>query len=227
MMRDRDAASNASKTVERTCPHRQLATKHQDICLPAKDPVLQHRVLAFETLLSARMASRLVAAQASIGQLELALREASEDAIHDPLTGLLNRRGMDEVFAREAVQACQFGHPLALALIAFDNAKRVNDPHRREFGDTAFIYLSKVIAETLISTVFIFRWSEEGFVVLIPGGDHAAAEIAMDRLKTAIASFPAITCPFRLAIRIGIVVWQVGESLEQLLERAGSAIAHD
>ena len=88
MIRDLDAASNACNTVVRTCPHRKVATNHLDICLPAIDPVLRHRVIPFEKLQCARIASRLTAAQALIADLELALRAAGENAIHDPLTSL-------------------------------------------------------------------------------------------------------------------------------------------
>jgi len=74
MIRDLDAASNVCNTVARTCPHRKTATNHQGICLPVIDPVLRHRVIPFEKLQCARMASRLIAAQSLIGDLELALR---------------------------------------------------------------------------------------------------------------------------------------------------------
>jgi hypothetical protein len=88
MIRDLDAASSAGNTVAQTCPHRKLATKHQDICLPVIDPVLRHRVIPFETLQCTRIATRLAAAQALIGDLELALCAAGENAIHDPLAGV-------------------------------------------------------------------------------------------------------------------------------------------
>jgi hypothetical protein len=88
MIRDLDAASNACNTVARACPHRKLATKHKDIGLPVIDIELRHRVIPFETLQCARIASRLTAAQALIADLELALRAAGENAIHDPLTSL-------------------------------------------------------------------------------------------------------------------------------------------
>ena len=88
MIRDLDATSNACNTMARTCPHRKMATNHQDNCLPVIDPVLRHRVIPFENLQCARIASRLTAAQALIADLELALRTVGENAIHDPLISL-------------------------------------------------------------------------------------------------------------------------------------------
>jgi hypothetical protein len=88
MIRDLDAALTACNTVARTCPHRKMATNHQDICLPVIDLVLRHRVIPFENLQCARIASRLTAAQALIADLELALRTAGENAIHDPLSSI-------------------------------------------------------------------------------------------------------------------------------------------
>ena len=62
------------------------------------------------------VASLLAAAEVRIAELETALREVGEHASHDPLTGALNRRGFNEVFAREAARARRSGRPLALAL---------------------------------------------------------------------------------------------------------------
>jgi hypothetical protein len=65
-----------------------LAIKRQDIGLPVIDPSPRHRVIPFEMLQCARTTFRLAAAQALIGDLELAMRATGENAFHDPLIGV-------------------------------------------------------------------------------------------------------------------------------------------
>jgi diguanylate cyclase len=175
-------------------------------------------------MLRSQALARLTATEARIAELETALREGSEQASHDPLTGVLNRRGLLEEFGREAARARRMRAPLAVALIDLDDFKAINDRHGHAVGDVALVHLTRVLAQTLRPTDVCGRWGGTEFVVLMPGADHDAAKRALARAQKAIAGHD-MAPPLALFFSADVVVGASGESLEQLLARADGSRA--
>lgn len=188
------------------------------------EPLVRRRVRRDAAVIRDGVVLQLFAAQARIAELEAALREAGEAASHDPLTGVLNRRGLNEAFAREAARARRANQPLALVLIDLDDFKGVNDHYGHAVGDAALVHLTRTIAETLRPTDLCCRLGGDELVVLMPGTDHAAAERAMTRLQSAVTTQPVADTPVTLAFSAGVVLIQRGESLTQMLARADRAV---
>ena len=172
----------------------------------------------------AGMASKLAAAEARIALLESALRKVNRLASHDPLTGAFNRRGMNEVFSREAARAQRTGLPLAVALVDLDDFKLVNDRYGHAVGDAALVYLTRAIGATLRPTDSCCRLGGEEFVVIMPGADQGAAQQALVRLQMVLDGRPIADTSLRLAFSAGVVLVRRGESLEQVLARADCAV---
>ncbi len=170
------------------------------------------------------IASQLVAAEARIVALEAALRKVSKLASHDPLTGVCNRRGMNEVFSRESARAQRTCRPLALALVDLDDFKRVNDRYGHAVGDAALVFLTRAIGETLRPTDTCCRLGGEEFVVIMPDADHVAARQALLRLQAALDEKPIADTSLTLAFSAGVVLSRRGESLDHLLGRADCAV---
>jgi diguanylate cyclase (GGDEF)-like protein len=223
MVCQRVAFSRAENTATPQDQRGASATESQVPRAPVMGLGVRHRVMPYESMLRGHALSRLVAAEARIAELETALREVGEHASHDPLTGAMNRRGINEVFAREAARARRSGQPLALALIDLDDFKAINDRHGHAVGDAALIHLTQVLAATLRPTDLCCRWGGEEFVVLMPGADRAAAKRALARVQKAIVVQPMST-PVTLAFSAGVVLSQNDESLEQMLLRADRAV---
>jgi len=192
--------------------------------LPVMGPIVRHRVIPYESLLSSRVLSRLAAAEARIVDLESALREADQNATRDPLTGAFNRRGMNEVFAREAAHAQRTAQPLALALIDLDDFKSINDKYGHAVGDIALVQFARVITETLRPTDLCCRWSGGEFVVVMPGAGRVFAKRALARVQAAITAQPVAAMPVPLTFSTGVAVSQNSESLERTLARANRAV---
>jgi diguanylate cyclase len=221
---DRFALHTTENGVAKNSPRRApgLASRHSRV--PQSVPVARHRVGRYESLPSAGLAAQLASAEARVAELETALREASEAARHDPLTGVLNRRGMNESFAREAARAARNGQPLAVAIIDLDDFKRVNDLHGHTVGDAALVHLARLMSETLRPTDLCCRIGGEEFVVVMPGADRGAAQRALARLQAVMAVRPVADTPVTLAFSAGVVLGQRGESLDEMLMRADLAV---
>lgn len=192
--------------------------------LRVADPMDRRKAVLPQGVRQDAVAMRLAAAEARIAELESALREAGEHASHDPLTGALNRRGLQEAFTRESARAQRTGEPLAVILLDLDDFKNINDQYGHAIGDATLIHLTKVIAETLRPTDICCRWGGDEFVVLMPGADREVAKRALARVQSIIVTLSDITTPVSLTFSAGVVLSQDRESLEQLLLRADRAI---
>ena len=188
--------------------------------LPLVAPLVREPVVRYQSQLRDGVALRLAQAEARIAELESALRKAGEIASHDPLTGALNRRGLNEAFARETARAMRAGQPLMLVLLDLDDFKAVNDRHGHAVGDAALVHLVRVMGATLRPTDVCCRLGGEEFVVLMPGSDRAAAVKVMARLQVALAASEVPGAPLTLAFSAGVVLARRGDSLAQLLARA-------
>ncbi|MFN3346500.1 MAG: GAF domain-containing protein, partial [Candidatus Bipolaricaulaceae bacterium] len=84
--------------------------------------------------------------------------ELREQAIRDPVTGLYNRRFLDEVLRREVARAERYGHALSLILIDINNFKAINDRYGHLVGDEALRRVAKALRENIRRVDYIFRW---------------------------------------------------------------------
>ena len=216
-------ASSHANAVAQTSGN-QLSDRQETARFSAFVPENSHPVTGCEPVIRDGVAAQLAAAKVRIAELEFALREAGEIASHDPLTGVLNRRGMGEAFSREVARAQRSRQPLTLALIDLDDFKRVNDGFGHAVGDAALVQLTRVIRQTLRPTDICSRLGGEEFVVIMPGSDRAAATRALDRLQAAILMQPVSGTSVTLSFSAGVVLVQHGESLDQALVRADRAV---
>lgn len=86
----------------------------------------------------------------------------------DALTGLTNRRGIDERIADELARAERYDHPLSLLLLDLDDFKHVNDRDGHAAGDDALRAAAQVIRESLRSIDIPARYGGEEFLVILP-----------------------------------------------------------
>lgn len=114
------------------------------------------------------MRQRVQEAEKEISRLQEELAETSEMVRHDALTGVLNRRGMDEALEREVARARRHQGLLCIALLDVDNFKRINDSLGHEAGDAALVHLAHVVKETIRPQDTLARYGGEEFVILLP-----------------------------------------------------------
>jgi len=107
-------------------------------------------------------------AEARIRELEKELEETSDLVRHDQLTGVLNRRGLEDMFNKEVARATRHDTALCIALLDIDNFKKLNDSMGHDAGDQALIHLAKVCRDTLRPQDTVARYGVEEFIILLP-----------------------------------------------------------
>lgn len=118
-----------------------------------------------------------------INELQEELDSASKLVRHDQLTGVLNRRGLEEAFEKEAARAARRKTPLCVGLLDIDNFKKLNDSLGHDAGDAALIHLATVIRETMRPQDTCARFGGEEFVILLPDTSLDDAQKALVRLQ--------------------------------------------
>lgn len=121
--------------------------------------------------------------EARIQELERELETTSDLVRHDQLTGVLNRRGLEETFAKEAARATRHDTTLCVALIDIDNFKKLNDSMGHDTGDEALIHLATICRETLRPQDTVARYGGEEFIILLPETSLEDSVVALTRLQ--------------------------------------------
>jgi diguanylate cyclase (GGDEF)-like protein len=122
-----------------------------------------------------------VAEHLGLALAKLKLQEAlQQQSVRDPLTGLFNRRYLEESLAREVQKAQRQGQSLGVLMVDLDHFKQVNDRNGHEAGDAVLREMGKVFGRQIRTGDIICRFGGEEFAILLPG---AAAETAWKRAE--------------------------------------------
>lgn len=172
------------------------------------------------------MRSRVIESEQAVARLQTELSSASELVRHDPLTGALNRKGMDEALEKEMARLRRQGGRLSLALLDVDNFKKLNDTQGHAAGDAALTHLAAVVRETVRPEDTLARYGGEEFVVLLPNTDLDEAVAAMTRVQRELTRKIFMHQNDRILITFSCGVAETGndESPEEVLKRADAAM---
>ncbi|MDV6375925.1 diguanylate cyclase [Deinococcus arenicola] len=112
-----------------------------------------------------------------------------QQSIRDPLTGLFNRRRLEDELAAQTAHATATGSPLSLIAIDVDHFKRLNDTFGHDAGDAALVRLSAALRELAPAGSTPARPGGEEFSLLLPGYDLTAATAVAERLRAEVAAW--------------------------------------
>ncbi|MEN8177002.1 MAG: diguanylate cyclase [Pseudomonadota bacterium] len=111
-------------------------------------------------------------------------------AVHDQLTGLYNRRVLEERLSDEVDRAVRYNHSLSVFMLDIDHFKRINDNHGHPAGDIALTTLASILEKTTRKTDFLARYGGEEFVVILPETPLDTALLLAERLREEVSNQP-------------------------------------
>jgi diguanylate cyclase (GGDEF)-like protein len=179
----------------------------------------------FYMMLSHSLAKKLrLMTSRSHKQLDRVEREASTD----PLTGLANRKRLDEFLAGTAPASARSGKPFSLIMADVDHFKRYNDANGHPMGDVVLTKISMILQSNIRSGDLAARYGGEEFVVVLPNCDADNAAQIAGKLRAAVEgeSFPqASSQPLgRVTATFGVATDDGTGDTENLLKRADQAL---
>lgn len=160
--------------------------------------------------------------EAELAKLHQELDRVSEQARHDPLTGALNRKGLDEAVEKELSTMRRKEQPLCVALLDIDNFKKLNDSMGHDTGDQALKHLATVARECMRPQDTLARYGGEEFVILLPDTPLENGIEAMTRLQRELTKrfFLAGTEKILITFSAGVAQVAEGESAPDAMKRA-------
>lgn len=149
-------------------------------------------------------------------------------AIVDSLTGLNNRKWINDTLPKMIERSAKGGGPLTVGMIDIDHFKSFNDTYGHQAGDYVLSNVSKTYKDNIRPTDFVARYGGEEFTLIFPNQTKEEALKASERVRKAIMALK-LTTPTgvklpQITISIGLAELKGAETMEQLIERSDKVL---
>lgn len=173
-----------------------------------------------------------VVTMGDVTRLRTDLDRARIQAITDDLTGLYNRRFVNEELARKVLLSARTGTDLAVVMIDVDHFKAINDLYGHQSGDRVLAAVAQVIKESLRPSDTVARYGGEEFLVMCAGTDKQGGMVLAERLRRNIARCRIVVdgTVVSVTVSVGVAAVQVGtdtgkdDAIERILREADKAL---
>ena len=143
--------------------------------------------------------------------------ETKSVSLHDPLTGLANRRFLEIQLEKSFEAAKRYGQNLSGIMLDIDHFKRYNDTLGHPEGDRLLVRIAHILTAEMRKSDYVFRYGGEEFLVLLPDTELLMARDAAERLRAAVEREAGIT------ISLGVAVYQERMPDKETLVKAADA----
>jgi diguanylate cyclase (GGDEF)-like protein len=161
--------------------------------------------------------------------LEQRTRELERMALTDPLTGLFNRRAVDELARFELKRHARYPSPLAIGYVDVDRFKDINTTYHHPGGDEVLRQLARVLLSSVREVDTVGRVGGEEFLVMARETGLAGAAVLAERIRSNVAGtvIPYKAKRIAVTVSVGFAVAEVGASTDytEMLELAAAALA--
>ena len=146
--------------------------------------------------------------------------------ITDGLTGIANRRKLDEAMENEFLRAKRYGRPLSIAILDADHFKKVNDTHGHIVGDFVLKKLATLFQQNIRREELLGRYGGEEFVVVMPEVDSSGAFQLAEKLRKTVEStvFKSGEAELPITISVGVATLGAEESVKAFIDTADQAL---
>lgn len=225
----------AGRTIDVPCDHLDWPGEVaiDSLCLPLIAQRETLGLLYLEPCADAGLATpdvvlQMLAENIGLALANLRLRDALRTmAMTDPLTGLANRRQLDEMVAREIAEAEQDCRPVSCLMMDVDHFKRFNDQFGHDAGDIVLREVGAVLRNLTRADDLAFRYGGEEFLLLLPGAGTDVAAARAETIREAVAAL-ALTHEGRplgaVALSVGVATAPFHVPGNRLVQAADAAL---
>ena len=204
-------------------------SQHYPADFPASVEIFHWALLAtaipIVTMLGGQINALRVRLQVQKGELVDAMDRIRDMAQRDELTGLCNRRYMNELLVSTIRRMERSGKCVSVCLIDIDFFKRVNDAYGHHVGDDVLRRFSEQATLNLRPTDTMARWGGEEFLLLMYDTRSDQAQASVQRLRQTVSELVFETAPdLRVSFSAGIAEFFHGEPIDTVIERADQAL---
>lgn len=207
--------------------HLKAFARHQERLLEEKaDRAMRAALVAFEVERVKQERARFQRKNSELRALRRQLEEQNarlkELALSDPLTGLHNRRYLEDHLDEVLASATRYQRELSLMVIDIDDFKRINDDYSHTLGDDVLVTLARLLANHLRQADVVTRYGGEEFVIVSPETSLPEAMAVAEKLRQAVEGYPWHKLAANLAVTIscGLACHQPGLTRNELLKLA-------
>ncbi len=168
--------------------------------------------------------TNFVASTQELDKIRDSLKAAEQRSNTDALTGLANRRSMDEFFRTAQITAMEKGEALSIFMIDIDHFKKFNDTYGHQVGDQVLRLVAKVLQDNVRDGDLAARYGGEELIAVLPGADLAVCAGVAERIRRRIseARLTRRTTGKEISsvtVSIGVAQFRLAESAEAMIER--------
>ena len=178
---------------------------------------------------AATLMANMFAEQVGLSVANLRLREALRDqSIRDPLTGLYNRRYLEETLEREIRRAVRSEHLLGVLMLDLDHFKKFNDTYGHDAGDTVLRETAAFLGRSVRAEDIVCRFGGEEFVIILPMADIQTTQARAERIRSKLHELTILhqgKAVGLVSVSVGVAeLPQHGMTPKTLLEAADAAL---
>ena len=145
-------------------------------------------------------------------------------SLNDALTGIANRRRINNLLDNEYERAQRYQTPFSIVLFDIDHFKKINDTYGHLMGDNTLKKLSKLVNETIRKTEIVGRWGGEEFILILPETNINSGFLVAEKIRKIISKTKFKDLGDRLTCSFGVSEYQQGITLDELIEQADQAL---
>lgn len=142
----------------------------------------------------------------------------------DPLTGVRNRRALDEVLAGMFAMKTRYDQAFSVVIFDIDHFKRINDEQGHLTGDRVLRTFAAMLSDSVRETDVVARYGGEEFVIIMPQTELESAATFCERLRSAVERTTMVD--LQITVSGGVAAAHDGDDVQSLLNRADEALYH-
>lgn len=194
-------------------------------------PIIEKLVaeLAKATTRASALETNFLETSQELDKIRDSLKVAEERSNTDALTGLANRRSLDEFLRSAQIVAMEKGESLSILMIDIDHFKKFNDSYGHQVGDQVLRLVAKVLQDSVREGDLAARYGGEELIAVLPGADLDVCGDVAERIRRRIsearltrrATGEEISS---VTVSIGVAEFRMAESAEAMIERSDRAL---